>query len=218
VSRVTKDSGEEAGFLAVSRDITETEVGRQAMIIAAQELRHRLKNTYAMIGSLIYGFARGNPEREAFAQDMQQRLISLSAAQALFSTQEVPCDIQTLVPALTEPFETPGCPIEIGALSNATVDQGQADAIALVLGELAVNSAKHGALGATGLIEVSTMADPATLILEWNETSAKPVHAHDRDGGQGLKLIDRIVRARKGSLGIEWHDHGLKVTLAFQRS
>lgn len=215
VSRVTGVAGQDEGFLAISRDVTEAEMGRQAMLIAAAELRHRLKNTYAMIGSLIRGFARGNAEHEAFAQEMQSRLVSLSAAQALFSTQDVPCDIAVLVPALIEPFATPTCAVTMADFCDLSLRQGQADAIALALGELAVNSAKHGALAGCGTIHLTTRVEAGELELVWNERADAPVEARDRSGGQGLVLIERIVKARQGSIAIDWRSHGPVVTLRF---
>jgi PAS domain S-box-containing protein len=215
VSPVEGVDGLPAGFLAVSRDITEAETGRQALVIAAAELRHRLKNTYAMISSLLYGFARGTPEHEAFARDMQARLHALSAAQALFSTQDAPCEIATLIPALLAPFESPACEIGIEPLPGIKVDQGQADAIALVVGELAVNSAKHGAIAHGGSIRVGCRAGAELCTIVWEEASNAAVQAHGRTGGQGLNLIERIVSARQGTLAIDWHDRGLTVTLEF---
>jgi two-component sensor histidine kinase len=214
VSRVSGAEGP-VGYLAVSRDVTDAETARQALVIAAAELRHRLKNTYAMISSLLFGFARGVPEHEAFARDMQARLTSLSAAQALFSTQDAPCEIATLIPALVKPFENPACPITIDALPATCVNQGQADAIALVLGELAVNSAKHGALANGGAIQVGAESTDTSCAITWRETSASEVKAHRRPGGQGLNLIERIVTARGGTLAIDWHDSGLDVVLRF---
>ena len=216
VSRVTGLDSQDAVFLAISRDITEAEAARQAMSIAASELRHRLKNTYAMIGSLIHGFARGNAQLEVFARDMQARLVSLSTAQALFSTEDVPCEIATLIPALVEPCATPACAITFGAFCQASTRQGQADAIALVLGELSVNSAKHGAMANGGAIHINTSNVDGLLDVSWDERSNSKVAAHDRTGGQGLQLIERIVRARNGSLAIDWRDQGLKVTLQFR--
>lgn len=215
VSLGTDVDGNKAGFLAISRDITEVETNRQALEIAAIELRHRLKNTYAIIGSLMTGFARGTPDREVFAREMMGRLISLSAAQSLFSTQDAPCEIATLIPALVSPFESPACAVTIDPLPPTLVSQGRADAVALVFGELAVNSAKHGAVSAGGSLHISAADADGTLRIVWTERSARPVEARNRDGGQGLQLIERIVRAREGVLTIDWQDHGLTVTLAF---
>lgn len=216
VSKVKGVEDDDAGYLAISRDISEAEMARQATNIAAAELRHRLKNTYAIIGSLLQGFAKGNPELEQFAREMQARLVSLSTAQALFSTDDVPCELAVLIPALIAPCATPACVVTFGQFCDASLQQGQADAIALVVGELAVNSAKHGAIAAGGAIYVTATSAGDLLDIIWKERSNSRVTAHDRTGGQGLRLIERIVQARHGSLTIAWHNDGLTVTLQFR--
>lgn len=216
VSPVTDQTGTHAGYLTVSRDITDTEIVREALEIAAAEMKHRLKNTYAMISSLLLGFAKGNADREAFAREMADRMSALSTAQALFVSDEAPLELERLIPALIAPFDRPSCPVVIEQARGAIVDQGQANAIALVLGELAVNSAKHGALNHGGRLHVTTVENPDTLTILWVEESDKPVTAHDRVGGQGLKLMERIVRARRGIIAYDWEESGLSVLLTFQ--
>jgi PAS domain S-box-containing protein len=215
VSAVTDDEGKHAGYLTVSRDATESEEGRLASEIATAELRHRLKNTYAMIGSLLSGFARGNAHHEQFAKEMTDRLVALSRAQALFADHDAPCRIDKLIAALVEPFDNPGCPVSFQDLPPIEVDQGRADAIALVVGELAVNSTKHGAFNHGGEVEVSAVVAGRTVSIAWEEHCDCTVQHHDRKGGQGLKLIDRIMRARRGTIGTAWRDDGLTVTLTF---
>ncbi len=216
VSRVNDVNDAQVGYLAISRDITETETQRQALLIAAEEMRHRLRNTYMMIGSLFRGFAKGNTENEQFALDMQSRLTSLCAAQSLFSTMDAPCDLSTLIPALVDPFSSPICPISIDGTANILIRQGEADAIALVLGELAVNSTKHGALAHGGRIVIKAKLSDRDLEIVWDEKSTSPVVGTSRLGGQGLSLIERIVKARNGSLTVEWGTHGLVVTAKFR--
>jgi PAS domain S-box-containing protein len=215
VSAVTDDEGEHAGYLSVSRDATESEERRLASEIATAELRHRLKNTYTMIGSLLSAFARGNPSHEQFAVEMTDRLVALSRAQALFADSDAPCRIDKLASALVEPFDNPSCPVSLADLPPIEVDQGRANAIALVVGELAVNSAKHGAFNQGGEVKVSAAVADNTVSIIWEEHCARSVLSHDREGGQGLKLITRIMRARRGTLSTDWRDDGLTVTLAF---
>lgn len=216
VSPVTDNAGDHAGYLSVSRDITETETAREALEIAAAEMKHRLKNTYSMIGSLLIGFAKGNADNEAFAHEMAERMGALSTAQELFVSDEVPLELDRLIPALVTPFDQPACPVTIERLSSSIVDQGQANAIALVIGELAVNSAKHGALHHGGNVHVSAVEELESLTILWVERSNQPVLARDRTGGQGLRLMERIVRARRGIIAYDWDDSGLSVRLTFR--
>ena len=216
VSAVADIDGTPVGYLAVSRDVTESETSREALEIAAAELKHRLANTYSMISGLLVGFAHGNPNNERFAEDMRDRLAALGRAQSLFVTKEAPCAIVVLIPALLEPFERPACPIVIGTLASTCVDQGQADAIALIMGELAVNSSKHGALAKGGEIHVSSTHETDSTVIRWVESCPQPLQPRAAEGGQGLRLMDRIVRARRGSIEFDWHDAGLTVTLTFR--
>ncbi len=215
VTPVTDSTGEPGGWLSVSRDVTENQAARQALEINSAEIKHRLKNTYTMIASLLNAFARGNADHEAFARAMTERLAALSTAQALFLSNEAHCEIARLIPALVAPFDTSGCPVVVDEQCAVIVDQGIADAIALVLGELSVNSAKHGALNHGGEIHVGSHAANGLLRIRWAERTGRAIRQRERDGGQGLNLMQRIVCARGGSIELEWQVDGLTVTMIF---
>lgn len=104
VTAVTAPDGADIGYLAISRDVTEGETQRRALGIAADELRHRLKNTYAMVCGMLNTFALGNPEHEAFARAMNVRLMALGTAQSFFMGPDMPRDVKALLPALIQPF------------------------------------------------------------------------------------------------------------------
>jgi two-component sensor histidine kinase len=210
VSRIDDGRGRWLGYLSISRDVTDARQAKEVAVIAAAEMKHRLKNSYAMVAGLLSALARGRPEQEEFVKEVGDRLSALGAAQTLFVARDhAPCDIAELLPALLEPFAHPGCPIEIKDVPHVVIDQGQADALALVFGELAVNSSKHGALTSQGRIIVEASARSGELTICWSERSSREVEAHSRDGGQGLGLIRRILAARQGSLTIEWEPNGL---------
>ncbi|HWJ70246.1 MAG TPA: PAS domain-containing protein [Sphingobium sp.] len=215
ISTVADIAGRKVGFMAISRDATAAHTARQALEIGSAELRHRLRNTYAIVGALMSGFARGNAEHEAFAHDMQERLITLSIAQSLFTTDTAPCDLARLVPALVDPFASPACAVTIAAPANILVGQDQANAIALVIGELCVNSVKHGAAASSGTIGITVSAQEDRCQIIWAERGARLIGDRDRPGAQGLRLIARIVQARGGTLHIGWQSHGPTVTIGF---
>lgn len=214
VSMVADRDGKHIGYLSVSRDVTEQHRSREALSVSAAELKHRLKNTYTMIGSMLTVFARGDAVNEAFAAMMRARLGAIGTAQSLF-TGDASCEIETLIPALVEPFDNPGCRVVVEAPTAVSVDRGRADAIALVIGELAVNAAKHGALAHGGEIRVTTTVDTDRLNIIWVERSNVPPETQSREGGQGLALIQRIVAARQGRIETEWTSTGLTTSLNF---
>ncbi|MDB5721716.1 MAG: hypothetical protein JWP15_2334 [Alphaproteobacteria bacterium] len=217
VSHVADEAGASIGYLSVSRDVTDAHTAREVAEIAAAEMRHRLKNSYAMIGGLLRALARGNAAHEFFVDDVSARLAALGVAQTLFVARDhAPCDLATLLPALLQPFSNPVCPVEVGAIPVHDIDQGQADALALVIGELAVNSTKHGALTAGGSIRVEARVERDRLEIIWAERSDRPVAAHARSGGQGLRLIERILTARRGEMTVDWKADGLDATIQLQ--
>ena len=218
VSLVRDESGDVLGYLSTSRDVSEARRAKDVAEISSAEMRHRLKNSYAMVAGLFSSLARGLPEREEFAAEIRTRLSALGVAQTLFVARDnAPCELAELLAALLDPFEHGSCPIAISVPAGATVDQQAADALALVLGELAVNSSKHGALGSAGKIEVVAEIAGGEAKLRWIERSDKPVGAHQRSGGQGLRLMQRILGAQGGTFAIDWFDQGLEATITLPR-
>ena len=214
LSQVRDRGGRLLGYLSVSRDVTEARIAKEVAEITASEMRHRLSNSYAMTGALLSAFARGSPEREQFATEMRDRLSSLGAAQSLFvGRDEAPLMLHELLPAILVAYSTPICSVTLGSLPKVQIDQRQADALAIVLGELAVNSSKHGALSVDGQILVTAELDGRTLTLRWQERSSRAVGGHERSGGQGLRLMQRILSARGGTMSISWKDDGLDADL-----
>ena len=215
VSPVADVEGAIIGFLSISRDVSANHQNREALKIAAKEMKHRLSNTYQTISSLMVLTARGDGSHEAFAAQMADRLGALGRAQALFTDNDAPCDLDKLIPALVTPFGNDTAQVAFDPLPAIALQQSQADAIALVVGELAVNSSKHGAFRHGGAVHVTAVVDGNdVLTVVWRERCDLPVQQHSRERGQGLKLMDRIMRARDGSMVVDWEDRGIVATLA----
>jgi PAS domain S-box-containing protein len=217
VSPLRRPDGVVDGFIATSRDITDR-INQNALRDAvADEMRHRLRNNYVVVASLLSAYSRGNPEQEAFARDMIRRLTGLGVAQTM-KADSATCVLQELVPALLEPYATPDCLIRIHDVPNAALDQAQVDALALVLGELACNSTKHGALSARGSVTVAGAITDGMVELTWSERSDRAVGNKHRDGGQGLRLMQRVLASRGGGIELEWARHGLDAIVKLRTS
>lgn len=216
VSAVNNSGNEHVGFLAVSRDVTSNQLSREAMKIAAEELKHRLKNTYQTIASLLVLTARGNADNEEFAKEMAARLGAVSRAQTLFADNDAPCDLDKLIPALVMPFSSDVVRITFGSLPTLRIEQPQADAIALVVGELSVNASKYGALAHGGSIQVNAIGTENALTIVWRERCDRSFQQRSREGGQGMRLMAQIMNTRGGNLVVDWEEQGLNATLTFQ--
>jgi len=180
------------------------------------EMHHRLKNSYAMVGSLMRGLVRGDPHLAGFARDFEQRISALARAQSLIGPNNAETVLDELLSILIEPFRThQGVEIVLETGKIALVNKRMADAVALCIGEFAVNSAKYGAIGKGGRIAISGAVDGTVLRLAWEETSSAAVTAHSREGGQGLRIIERILAANTGTLDLRWNPSGLDAAIVF---
>lgn len=208
VKHFETDDGQ-SGFISISRDITEAVQAQQAAEAVAAEMRHRLGNAYHVVGSLMSSYARGEPDKEAFASDMLSRLSALAAAQSMRGDKTQHYRLEEVLRALTEPYEIPATPIRLSAIHDCTLNQSELDALAMVFGELCVNSVKHGALSAVGDVVVTTRCEGSSVHIRWSETSNRPLERQARDGGKGLTLMKRVLRARRGDISYEWRPNGL---------
>ena len=164
---------------------------------------------HVVVGSLLTAHAHGRPEQEGFVREMIVRLNALGIAQTMTAREGATCALAELVPALIEPYATPDCPIAIAAMPTAALDRPLADALALVLGELAANSTKHGALSGQGRVTLSGALADGALQLRWSERSDRMVMQRERSGGQGLRLMTRVLASRGGGIEMDWAENGL---------
>lgn len=223
VSAVRAPDGGHSGYISVSRDVSQLHADREAQTILLSEMRHRLKNSFAMVCAMLRTVARGNAEHTDFAVDMVARISALATAQTLFDSEAEETDLHDLLATLILPFRTANASlVELECSKNHHVGRREADVISLVVGELTVNSTKHGAIGHGGGIALSARAEvvdgqPRHIVV-WQEQSARPVASRTRSGGQGLSLIERICAARGGTFDIDWQDCGLNATLSLPKA
>jgi two-component sensor histidine kinase len=86
-----------------------------------------------------------------------------------------------------------------------------AQAITVVLHELATNAAKYGALSvAEGHVRVEwSRAADGQLVLRWTEVGGPPVNPPTRKGF-GIIVMDSMIReGMKGRVQLDWHAEGL---------
>lgn len=223
VSAVRASDGEHTGFISISRDVSQLHADREAQRVLLAEMRHRLKNSFAMVCAMLRTVARGNAENSEFASDMVARISALATAQTLFDGDAEETNLRDLLTTLISPFrEGRTSLVELDCDGVQDISRREADVVSLVVGELTVNSTKHGALGHGGSIALSARAEgegaDARSLVVWQERSNRAVAARTRSGGQGLSLIERICAARGGTFVIDWQDSGLIATLSLPKS
>jgi two-component sensor histidine kinase len=92
-----------------------------------------------------------------------------------------------------------------------------AQAIAVVVHELATNAVKYGALSAaTGQVELKwTHATDGWVILRWTETGGPPVKEPERHGF-GTRVIESMTGQLKGKASFDWRTTGLECVITLR--
>ncbi len=217
VSPLRDASGALQGLISVSRDITQRVQERELRETTAAEMRHRLQNAYSLAGALVNSAARGQPELNAFAADVLERLSKLGAAQRLLleSGDGGAVPLRDLLDRLMQPFGSPACAIDITRLPALLLSEDDVRTLALVVGELCTNSNKYGAMGFGGSLTLGGAVKDNMLALRWAERLASEAPAGQKPGssGSGHRLVNRALAGRGGAMAIEWRKDGLDVTV-----
>ena len=203
VSPLRGGDGRVVAILSLSRDISERWQRTQALETVALEMKHRLRNAHTVGAAIAMAASRDLPEHRAFGNELAARLSRLADVQAdLLDTTEGLTLRQLCVRAVSA-FELAETNVEcLGGDEIALSEQG-ARTLALVLGELATNSAKYGALGRRGKVQIESSRDDGMLSLVWNESladtgAAAPLSA--ASGGQGAGLMRRMLSLLDGQI------------------
>jgi len=214
VAPVRDREGRIFAILSTSRDVTVPREAMERMETMAHEMRHRLRNAFAIGGAIVRASGREEPEHAEFAADLAQRLQTLSATQASLLDPHAGEPLERLISRIVEGFDPGGERIAIAALPRVSLDEQQARLVALVVSELATNSLKHGALGAGLPIALAGDRRKGCLMLEWGETLPAPASpARGAEPGSGYGLMQRMARAHGGAFAVDFADRRLTARL-----
>ena len=199
----------------VLRDITERKELENQREAIAHELDHRIKNVISVVSALVSLTAKSALSVTEFRDSLQQRLGSLAATQTLLAQGEgKKLDLKALLGAELEHYHTAGrdnLRIEGPAFA---LRSSAVQSLALVIHELATNSAKYGAISEPGgCVTITTEFTGASitrqLVIEWRETGGPSVKAPDRRGF-GTHLIQQMIeRVFHGSVAFDYQPEGL---------
>jgi two-component sensor histidine kinase len=189
--------------------------------VLTQELRHRIKNIFAVVSALISLSARQHPEARQFAGSLRTRINALARAHE-FVRPHVEASAQATGQAtlhgfladLFTPYARPdGSPrVHIGG-EDAPFDDQAATSVALLFHELAANAARYGALStADGYVDLETRRDRDRFILTWREQGGPGLSGPPDQVGFGSALVTLSVEGQLGGrLERTWAPEGLRV-------
>ena len=193
VSPIMGADGKPERILSISRDITDLKVAEEARGVLAQELAHRMKNSFAMVQAIVTQTLRQAKSMEDGRTAVSQRLSALGRAQDILTRSNfTAADIHDVVAAAIDPHRVVEERISWSG-PRLILSSQQALGLSLATHELATNAAKYGALSnETGRVAMAWRVEDGAFAFDWIETGGPPV-TPPASRGFGSKLIERIV-------------------------
>ena len=201
------EAGRIDGFVGIAYDITDQKRGLSRTDTLLREVSHRSKNMLALILAMARLTARDAVDVKSHLKEFALRVAGLAASQDLIVAADwQSVDFTTLASAEVEAVaRSDASRIRISG-PPLLVTPEAAQTLGMILTELALNAAEHGALSvATGEVHLSwAFPNASTITISWRETggpeydSARPkgygLSVVERFSTQGLKLESRVAR------------------------
>ena len=207
-------SGALVGAVNMLVDITERKQDEAKTKLLVREVNHRANNLLTLLNAMMRQTrAETVPE---LVTAMEGRIGALARVQSrLARSQWNGTDLLTLIREELAPFDQRDAPRIQIAGPPVPLAAGDAQALAIVIHELAVNAAKYGALSASSgnvAINWSLMQD-GQLVLTWSEGGGPIVSRPDRQGF-GTRAISILADQLDGTIEIDWRREGLACRLS----
>jgi len=210
----------EGVMFGIFLDVTQRKQAEEANELLAGEMSHRVMNLLHIATALTQITSRSAVTKEDMAQKLTHRLMALGRAQELVrptpGRKNEGALLGDLISVLLAPYDEKGASVRIRvSVPKMKVGEASSTTLALVIHELATNSAKYGALSvASGTLDVSCNANDEEVVVMWTERGGPAVVAPVPPQGFGSKLVHRTMAAQLGgTIAFDWSGEGLVVTL-----
>lgn len=206
-------------------DVTMRKRAEEDRDMVTSEMHHRVKNLFSLSSALASIASRGSDSKEEMLDDLTRRLRGLAAAHDLIypgrHTVQQPVNLAELLTVLLKAYATDTSASQNVRISAPEIIVGERaiTSLAMIIYELATNSAKFGALSAdAGKLELTCRDSDAEIELVWKESGGPVPAASDQQAGFGSLLTDRVIKQVKGTIVRDWTGHGLIVTLRMSKA
>lgn len=207
------ENGRIVGSLSSGEDVTEQREAEARERLLAQEVDHRAKNLLAVVQSVVQ-LTRGEDIRD-FKDAVTGRIQSLARTHGLLAAARWEgADLKQIVSDELAPYSR-------GDEGRVRVDgpalhltPAAAQALALVIHELATNAAKYGALSRpSGSVSVNWSNMTKGVVLEWIESGGPETSPPSRRGFGSIVLQTSVERQLRGAVSLDWRPEGLACRL-----
>lgn len=208
-------SGNILGAVNCFQDVTERKRSESQITTLAAEAEHRVKNILATVQATVH--LSQSDSLDGLKQSIEGRIKALAKVHALFvRSRWAGAELSSIAKQELAPYLRDGEPRARIDGPRLFLEPNTAQAVAVILHELATNAAKYGSLSAPkGQVEVAWSPADGQLILHWTESGGPPAKVPTRQGF-GTSVVDRMIRELKGKMHREWHSEGLACQIVLQ--
>ncbi len=210
VSPVRDGEGKIVGASKIARDITEQKRSQEQIAILAREAEHRSKNLLANVQATVK--LSQSETAEGLKDAIEGRIRALANVHSLFvETRWIGAELSTIATQELAPYSREGEATRVRIEGpQVLLKPDIAQAIAVILHELATNAAKYGALStADGVVELKWSHEvDGRLTLCWIEAGGPVVRTPTKQGF-GTRVIGGMISQFKGNTRFDWRADGL---------
>ncbi|KPF45700.1 sensor histidine kinase [Rhizobium sp. AAP43] len=205
----------EQAYLEAQNHLVEQERHEEELKLLNRELAHRMKNTLAMVQSIISQSLRGATSIPEAAATIGARIQTLAKAQDVLTGMSVTAaEITAIAKTAVAPHVDGEERIKIEG-PKVYLSAQQALGLSLAIHELATNATKYGALSAPqGRVHMTWGQLPDSgFTFDWRE-SGGPYVVEPTRRGFGSRLTERVVSDLfQGQAGIRFQPEGVSFSL-----
>jgi PAS domain S-box-containing protein len=216
VSPVKNSEGKIVGASKVARDVTEQKRNQEHISVLAREAEHRSKNILSNVQAIV------NLSQSDTSEDLKRvisgRIQAMSNVHSLFvESRWIGAEVSAIAKQELAPYlDEQAARVHMEG-PQIVLEPSAAQAVAVVLHELATNASKYGALSdMKGQIRLTwSHAADGQLALRWTEFGGPSVTAPERRGF-GSRLIEGTIGQLGGQAGFDWRSEGLVCEIRLQ--
>jgi PAS domain S-box-containing protein len=216
VSPVKNAEGKIVGASKIARDITEQKRNQEHISVLAREAEHRSKNVLSNAQAIVNLSQSDTPE--GLKRLIGGRIRAMSNVHSLFVEMRwIGAELSAIATQELAPYlDEHDARVRMEG-QEALLEPNAAQAVAVILHELATNASKYGALSdAKGQITLTwSRSEEGQLMLRWTELNGPRVMLPERQGF-GSRLIERTVSQLGGKARFDWRSEGLVCEIALQ--
>ena len=209
VSPVKNVEGKIVGASKIARDISKQRQYQDQIATLAKEAEHRSKNLLATVAATVHLSNGDTPE--GLKEAIEGRIQALANVHSLFvQTRWIGAELSTLVRGELAPYSATDEKRVRMEGPEVVMEPNAAQAVAVILHELATNAAKYGSLSVPhGQIDLKWQHDAdGRLAFQWSEIGGPTVQAPKRKGF-GTRVIGSMVDQLKGNSKFDWNVDGV---------